>query len=125
MLGTNTTLEALANKEWLDQFSVVLPWPILYETVNTRIARRRAELSRLDAVIRRPTTTRLDDSPYRIECYEKISRKTQMLQQSTSLVDYIMLAILDDSNVRIDAMLTFNHRDFKTFCAQKNIEYLL
>ena len=32
---------AQAHQHWLDEFPIILPWPILYETVNTRLARRR------------------------------------------------------------------------------------
>ena len=32
--------EAIEKAEWLSDLAVVIPWPILYETVNTRFARR-------------------------------------------------------------------------------------
>jgi len=43
----------------------VLPWPILYETVNTRLARRPEILAKFGAIARSPETVLLDDSPYR------------------------------------------------------------
>lgn len=115
---------AQENQEWIDEFSVVLPWPILYETMNTRLARRKAQLAKLDAIVRRRSTERLDDSPYRIECYEKVSESSNRPGLGMSLVDSIMLAILDDRNVRIDAVLSFNDRDFRQFCRERNIAYL-
>lgn len=116
--------EAQANQDWLDACSIVLPWPILYETMNTRLARRKAQVAKLDAIVRRPSTERLDDSPYRMECYDKVSESWNGRGLGTSLVDSVMLAILDDSNVRIDAVLSFNDRDFRQFCREKNIAYL-
>ena len=55
--------------EWLDLMPIVLPWPILYETLNTRFARRPAVMARLDAVVMHPDTQLLDDSSYRQDAY--------------------------------------------------------
>ena len=41
-----------------------------------------------------------------------------------SLVDSVLCAILDDTNVRIDAMLTFNLRDFENIYRSRGIELL-
>lgn len=31
--------EAVKKQEWLDELPIVLPWPILYETLNTRFVK--------------------------------------------------------------------------------------
>ena len=49
-------------EEWLDFVPIVLPWPILYETVNTRLARRPENLAKFAAIVRLPATLLLDDS---------------------------------------------------------------
>ena len=57
------------------------------------------------------------------------SRHSEALQQSEtrqpiSLVDSVMLLMLEDKNIRIGAILTFNDRDFTDICYSKGIEQL-
>jgi len=81
-------------------------------------------VARLDSIIQRPNTELLDDSPYRRTCLEALTEGTGKRWRVASLVDAVILAILRDSNVRIDAMLSFNDRDFGQVCHESGIEYL-
>ena len=113
-------VSAVANQDWLEALPVVLPWPILYETMNTRLARRRSLLARFDALVTSSQTTLLDDTAYRHDCY----RAVMSSREPPSLVDMILQSVIEDTNVQIGAMLTFNHRDFATLCAQHQVELL-
>ena len=42
--------------------------------------------------------------------------------RSLSLVDAVLPAIIEDTNVAVAAMLTFNKRDFHDVCRQRAIE---
>jgi predicted nucleic acid-binding protein len=42
------------NGDWLDLATVVMPWPVLYETLRTRFVRRPEWVVRLDKRLRRP-----------------------------------------------------------------------
>ena len=112
---------AVANQDWLDTLPVVLPWPVLYETINTRLTRRPHLMARFDALVSASQTTLLDDSPYRQECYRSVMTPKG---QAPSLVDAILQCVVEDANVPIGAMLTFNHRDFAGLCAQYQVELL-
>ena len=59
-------------EEWLDFVPIVLPWPILYETVNTRLARRPQNLAKFGAIVRLPETLLLDDTPYRVGSFAAV-----------------------------------------------------
>ena len=100
---------------------IVLPWPILYETVNTRLARRPETLAKFGTIARSPETVLLDDSPYR-----EGSFATVLAQDAAgvrlSLVDTVLCSIIEDDNVPISAMLTFNERDFVAVCYRHNVE---
>ena len=111
-------------QEWLEMFSVVMPWPILYETINTRFMRRPETIARFESLMNAPETEFLDDSPYRLEAYEDTLRRAKMRREAVSLVDAVLHAILDDTNVRIGAMLTFNLRDFGQICHVRGVELL-
>ena len=115
---------ALEKQEWLEMLSVVMPWPILYETINTRFARRPGTVARLESIMRAPETEFLDDSPYRLEAYEDTLARAKSQDKAMSLVDSVLCAILDDTNVRIGAMLTFNLRDFEHLCRVQGVELL-
>ena len=110
-------------EEWLDVMPVLLPWPILYETVNTRLVRRSESLARFDAIIRSTKTTLLDDTPYRPELLS--TRLTRHLSvNGLSLVDAILCQIIEDVNVSVSVMLTFDKGNFLTICQQNNVELL-
>lgn len=111
-------------KEWLDVCPLVVPWPVLYETINTRFARRPATMTRFDSLMRGAETLLLDDAPYRRNAYADTVERAKTSHGPRSLVDAILCAIIEDPNVRIDAMLTFNHRDFRSVCQSNRVALL-
>lgn len=116
--------EACDKQEWLENLSIVMPWPILYETINTRFVRRPDIIARFESIIRAPDTLFLDDNSYRLEAYKSTLDLAKSRRHTLSLVDSILYAIIDDINVRIDAMLTFNSRDFSHVCRINRVELL-
>ena len=115
---------AIERQEWLEGLSVVVPWPVLYETINTRFARRPATIEGFERVLRRPETELLDDSRYRDGAFEKVFVQARRGYGALSLVDFVLCGILSDVNVPIDAMLTFNHRDFASLCGSRGVALL-
>lgn len=116
--------DARDKQEWLDILAVVMPWPTLYETVNTRFVRQRETMARFESIMRAPGAEFLDDNPYRLAAYNYTIEQAKTRHHALSLVDSVLYAILDDVNVRIDAMLTFNSRDFADVCRIQNVELL-
>ena len=116
--------DAVEMEEWLERFPVVVPWPILYETINTRFVRRPTTIARFETILRRPDAELLDDSRYRRDAYEETLEQARRGYGARSLVDSVLCAVLADPNVRISAMLTFNQRDFASLCASRDIELL-
>ena len=111
--------EAQDKRRLLDVYAIILPWPVLYETINTRFARRRRIMARFDALITSSNTALLDDSPYPMEAYRAVA---QNVVRPMSLVDAVLRAIIEDTNVAVAAMLTFNRRDFNDVCRQYSVE---
>lgn len=112
-------VEAQDKRELLDLYSVILPWPVLYETINTRFCRRREIMARFDALIYSGNTVLLDDTPYRVEAYQTAVRN---VRRPLSLVDAVLRAIIEDTNVAVTAILTFNQGDFHDVCRQHSVE---
>ena len=111
---------AQRNEHLLDLHPVVLPWPVLYETINTRFAKRPDVLTRIDAVITKADTLLLDDSPYREGAYRQVLRTSG--RRPLSLVDAVLRAVIEDGNVRIAGLLTFNARDFHDLCRPRYVD---
>lgn len=116
--------DARQKQEWLEILAVVIPWPILYETVNTRFTRRPASLASFESIVRDPHTEFLDDSPYRVDAFDLTLLRGKQRRHPMSLVDAVLHSILADVNVRIDAMLTFNRSDFGSICSARGVEIL-
>ncbi len=116
--------EAVERLDYLEVFSLVVPWPIVYETFNTRFSRRPNTIVRFERILARPHTELLDDTNYRQEAFDNAYRSAVSGVMSVSLVDAILLEILNDINVKIHGMLTFNHRDFAGTCRANGVEII-
>ncbi len=110
---------AKRKQDLLEQWPIVLPWPVLYETMNTRFVKMPGVLARFGAIVVRPDTVLLDDSPYRDRSYRTAMETAS--QRPFSLVDAVLRAIVEDTNVSISAMLTFNPRDFYDVCQKHRV----
>lgn len=110
--------KAIANSDLVEEYPVVVPWPVLYETVGTRIVKRR-EFSRFEDVLKRGNAVLLEDSPYREACLDDVFSDGN---RPLSLVDLVIRRILDDTSVRIEGLITFNPKDFADVCARRRIE---
>ena len=63
---------ALEMAERLETMAIVVAWPVLYETLNTRFARRPHVLRRFEQVLKRAGSVLLDDAAYREEALELV-----------------------------------------------------
>jgi len=102
--------------------SVVLPWPIAYETLRTSFVRKRFALAQFEREIRPPRIQPLDDAPYRSAALELSIESSLRRNRPMSMVDCLMRILLDDVNVNIRYFVTFNVRDFADVCARRRVE---
>lgn len=101
--------------------NVVVPWPSLYESLNTRVMRSYLKRERFKSYIKRSSTKLLDDRPYRDSSLQYV-----LEQRSTtfSLVDHVIRSMLGDPNISVDALITFNVSDFIDICQSRGIEMI-
>lgn len=111
---------ALKNGDLVEDLPLIVPWPVLYETVNTRMVKRAAFVS-FERVLKRNSTWLLDDSPYREGCLDDAF---SFGGRALSLVDLVIRRMLEDTNLRIDGLLTFNLKDFADVCSSRRIEIM-
>jgi predicted nucleic acid-binding protein len=96
----------------------LMPWPTLYETLNTKFVGHEKWCKQLQRYLNEKTTEKIDDVKYRNGAIAKACNPKRPL----SVTDYIIRCILDDPNVKTDALVTFNEKDFSDVCLKRNIE---
>lgn len=102
--------------------SIVVPWPIAYETLRTRFVRSRLAMERFEQEIRSPRVILLDDSPFRDDALDHSIQWSLRRGRPLSMVDCVLRLLLDDVRTRIQYLVTFNQRDFVDVCAARRIE---
>jgi predicted nucleic acid-binding protein len=115
--------EALILADDLSLDNLVLPWPCLYETLNTRFVRHVPWSKSFQGLLRQRNVSVLEDEPYREAALAAVFDVRIGLR--LSLVDAVIREMLRDPSVRLDAMATFNTRDFADVCAKRNIEMIM
>lgn len=108
------TLDVIEDRLWL------IPWPTLYEFINTRLMRQKEKAFGIRRKLSGPRVHYVDDAPYRTRCLEEYM-DARIFQQPLSLVDSVMRAMLSDPQFRISCLVTFNLRDFEDVCAQTGV----
>jgi predicted nucleic acid-binding protein len=101
--------------------SIVVPWPVLYETLGTRFARSRPAMQRFEQEIKSARVVLVDDAPYRDDALAHVI-EWSLRGRALSLVDCVLRLLLDDVQTRIRYLVTFNQRDFADICAKRRIE---
>ncbi len=105
----------------------VLPWPVMFEAINTRVASYRPGLEAFARTLRRfrdsQQLVKLDDSPYRDralnECLTQFARDAR--GRALSLVDCMLRLVLADAKLRVDGLITLDVRHFRDVCLRRNI----
>jgi predicted nucleic acid-binding protein len=101
--------------------SLVVPWPILYESLNTRLARRTEALEQLSrdwAILNFAGRLSLrSDESHREQALREQLEVIPNRTRALSLVDRVLRSILSSEEAGIDAFLTYNSGDFADACA--------
>ena len=102
---------------------LLIPWPVLYETVSTRMARNLRALAQMERDWKRLQTLSqiefIPDGPFREgvldECFEELRRPLRHYR-SLSAADRVVRRMLSDVNLRIQGFITYNPADFIDVC---------
>ena len=113
--------KALAGASLLDQHRIVLPWPVVYETLCTRFVRNTRALRRFVGLLKRPRIEYLDDSIYVQTAFGIAIESSLNRDRPLSMVDCAIRLMLDDINTRVDYLMTFNPGDFIDVCERRRV----
>ncbi len=107
--------------ESLKQFWIVLPWPLLYEVLRTRFVKHLSKVNQFQQVLRTADVQKINDMPYREHALEKTIALDHLSKRSISLVDMVLRFMIEDVNLKIDGIITYNHKDFIDSCQRRQI----
>jgi predicted nucleic acid-binding protein len=116
--------EANAKAHYIDNYTIIVPWPTLYETLGTRFVKKELWMGRFEHLLTRGNVQFVDDIPYRNDALKVTFREGRLGKRAISLCDMLIRLLIQDTNVRIDALLTFNIKDFADVCRQQKVEVL-
>ncbi len=117
--------QAQRKADLLRALRYIVPWPVLYETLNTRLMRRPhlvATFAR--SFLKCPNAYLLDDGPYRESALEATLSAGLSGKRGLSLVDNVLRAMLMDRKVRVNCIVTFNVGDFSDLCQVRRLEII-
>ena len=106
----------------IEKHSLVLPWPVLYETLGTRFVKNKPALRLFEEKLQSLDVVFLPDENYRQEALELSFASSLRDSRYLSLVDCVLRLILDDRNVKVKYFLTVNPGDFADVCRKNAIE---
>lgn len=105
------------------EIKILIPFPSLYETMNTDFVERKDWLFRFNQIIQqREKVILVYDTEYREAAYQNTVH--QHKDTKISLVDSIIMEMASTAKLKIDAIVSFNMRDFSPFCQQRQIPLL-
>jgi len=101
---------------------LIVPWPILYETLNTRLAKNALKSAILSQhwsyLSLSQRIVLLDDGPFR---NQPLQEHLQERSRPLSLVDRVLRAMILDQEKWFDVLVTFNTGDFADACQLSGI----
>lgn len=116
---------ATLKRDIVESFTLALPWPCLYETINTRFVKNKLWVQQFEILLKRPRIVLVDDRNYRDRAYQLTMQWSLKARRAIGLVDMVMRFMLDDVNLRVGYLLTFNPGNFVDICRKRRIELLL
>ena len=116
--------KALELVEYLEMATIIIPFPSLYELMNTRFAKKVEYMESFKKLIARENIVLVDDSSYKDTALELTIGSSINLKKPYSLVDMIIRLMISDVNLNIHYLLTFNKSDFIDVCLHRNVNIL-
>jgi predicted nucleic acid-binding protein len=109
--------------KYLNTSNVIIPFPTLYESINTKFMKNTVAKVEFENILKRSNVTIVSDEPIKANAL-RVTFTDESKKRNLSLVDNIIRLILDDVNYNINYLITFNRKDFIDICQKRNIEIL-
>lgn len=101
------SLEAERISKEIEDEDIIIPFPTLYEFVNSRLSRRESKFQ-FEQLLNRPNVIKLSDTKYKTKALENFFIKSKREHSDISLVDEVLKLIIADDTIKIDYIATFD-----------------
>lgn len=116
--------EAIENIiKYLKPHSIIFLWPIAYETLRTRMVRKKSDLKNFEDLLSSLKLEWIDDSAYRMDALD-LTFSSAKRGRELSMVDCLIRIFISDRKNKVDNLLTFNDKDFHDVCAANRVNLL-
>ena len=109
-------IKAIGMMSILERHHILIPYPSLYETMDTRFSKRKNWMSHFHSLIMSPRCSLIPDDKYKHETLRITFDSSLERNRPISLVDMVIRQMLDDTNLNVQAIVTFNPEDFSDVC---------
>ena len=99
--------------------SILVPHPVLYETLRTEMVKRHNQVLLLHSFWGK--VQKISDIDYIDEAYRLVERQAELQNGTASMVDMAIMLMARDVRNNVKAILTRNKRDFARFCQEREI----
>lgn len=101
----NETVDIIS--ELIENHEIVIPFPSLYEFLNSKFSRKNDALH-FQKLISRTNYIKLDDKAFKEKALDNFFEKAINEYNDVSLVDEIIKEIIDSSEFKIDYLISFD-----------------
>lgn len=105
-------------------YEVVIPWPTVYETLKSGFVKNGKALDLFERFLKSSHVRFLDTEQYLADAFHLSFDLSLRRGRPMSMVDCLLRLLIDDVDVRVDGLLTFNTRDFEDICMKRNVSML-
>lgn len=104
--------------------TAIIPWPITYETLSSRFAKKCLALEGFERQLKSQRVQFLDDSPYREHALKHALDSSLRLGRPLSLTDCLLRVVVDELSLGLNYLATYNVKDFADVCLRNKVEML-
>jgi len=116
--------KALDMITYLELGKIIIPFPTLYETINTRFIKRGEWIKDFEKKLNHNNFYLIKDKEYQDDAlnltFDTVIKQNRFL----SLTDMVIRLMLNDINLKIDYLITFDTGDFIDMCQRRRIELI-
>lgn len=99
-------------------YKILVPYPTMYELLRIEFVKNKAILSSVGTLLNKECFEKICDVKYRDKALELTFSNNK---RNLSVVDNLIRLMLEDTNLRINGIVTFNVGDFNDVCRNKSI----
>lgn len=110
----------LISKKYIDNtaYRILVPYPTLYELLRTEFVKDKSILEPVNTLLNKTCFVKICDLEYRDRALDLTFNNNK---RNLSIIDNLIRLMLEDKNLQIKGLVTFNIGDFFDVCRSKSI----